>query len=462
MLNKNFNFEYRNFVNSLLGEIKSIKLSKDRDEDFEKLVQILKLNSISEFMVFDDSGLILHKIPSVQGAAPEMVNAEIRRKSIELSIETSVFRTPYKLIPNSEDFTVDFFMPIVSSDGSRVFLYTLLRIDQIKERLMGLYWQIGLSVMWGIIFHLVFGIFVYRVIFRRVLKLTSASDKMESGDLTSRVDWKFERGDELDELGISFNRMAGRIEGTIEKISQLNSEIQNELEIGKDVQQLFLPTNEIFKEFNVEVHYRPMREVSGDIYNFYLPGNDYRALFFADASGHGVSAALITAITLMSLDVVLKKTIQPNRVIEKLNVLLADRLQSSFFATGIFMVFSPDGKCHFSSAGHNPVIYARPSTGKIELLDKSGPPLGMFDEVEYTGQMLLTAPGDKILVYSDALVESKNSEGEMYSLERVMELFMNNIHLPNAELLDLIRSSIDQFTLEFTDDLSMILLEIPG
>ena len=207
--------------------------------------------------------------------------------------------------------------------------------------------------------------------------------------------------------------------------------------------------------------YRPLREVSGDIYNFFNIKDRFKALFFADATGHGVSAALVTAIILMILDNVLKKTVHPGQVIEFLNKGLSERLMSSFFATGVFFVFDEDNTCYFTNAGHNPPIFIRPSEGTAELLSKSGPPLGMFDEAEFKASRLEVKPGDKLIIYSDALVETKNAAGEMFNLERVMNLLEGNYHNSGEDILKLLESSLDSFAHEYTDDFSIIVLEIP-
>lgn len=463
LLNKNFNHEYRAFVNNVLREMGGISITPEKDESYRKLREILVLHKIASFTIFDSEGKILHREPKPPDPG-ESVTPAIRRKSIELSIETAVFQTPYKLIPNSENLTVDFFLPIAGANNKRYFLYTLLSIEQIKERLLRLYLQIGLAVAWGILFHLLFGLFVYRVIFRRVARLTEISRRVEGGDLQARADWGFKRGDELDELGMAFNGMAVRTEETIETITRLNTEIQNELEIGKDVQQLFLPDHKVLADYNIAVHYRPLREVSGDIYNFFkfsgkLEG--HHGLFFADASGHGVSAALVTTITLMLLDDALPTTVQPNRVLQFLNNMLCERLQSSFFATSVFLVLAPDRYLYFCNAGHNPPIIFRPGNGRMTEMEKGGPPLGMFEDVDYGAAKILLQENDRILVYSDALVESKNTEGEMFGLDRVREVLSAHIGETPQQIVDALRTQLDEFTSEYTDDVSILVLEIP-
>ncbi|MBI3395759.1 MAG: SpoIIE family protein phosphatase, partial [Spirochaetia bacterium] len=231
-----------------------------------------------------------------------------------------------------------------------VFLSTRVSIKEIQNRLKELYFQMGLAVAWGVLFHVVFGIFVYRVIFRRLGVLKDTSEKMAEGQLSARADWKSKRGDELDELGEAFNNMATSIEDKVATISKLNEQIQQELEIGKEVQELFLPPAFALKKHHTATFFKPLREVSGDVYSVFDLSDKYRGLFFADASGHGVSAALVTTITLMNLENVLKETINPQQVLGRLNQIMSDKFQSSFYATSVFCLIG-DGVVVYCNAG---------------------------------------------------------------------------------------------------------------
>ncbi len=483
LLSTNIKLQYKAIITKVRNDLGKDTIPRQRDDAYNALkTKLLTQYDMREYTIFDGKGEIWHQEPPLKEGESRKVDPSLFRKSNELKLELNIFRTLWKLDTNPATFEADFLVPLTGQDKQKVYLHTVFSLKEIQDQLTSLYWQVLGAVVWGVIFHIIFAIFVYRVIFRRVGDLTDASNQMAQGDLKTRVDWKIKRPDELDELGVAFNGMADQIEKTVEtvrhqneeiqknnekitaqneSITRLNVEIQNELEIGKDVQQLFLPWKGILKEFDVAVYYRPLREVSGDIYNFFDIKDRYKALFFADASGHGVSAALVTAITLMYLDDSIKHSIQPARVIGTLNNSLADRLQSSFFATAAFLVFDQDGTCYFTNAGHNPPFYFRPSTGKIGFLEKCGPPLGMFEDVEYKTLKMQTRPGDKIIVYSDALVETKNHEGEMFGLERAQALVEANMHKPNAEIVEILKTELDDFAAEYTDDVSIICVEAP-
>ena len=103
-----------------------------------------------------------------------------------------MFSTKYKLELNKEDFTIKFLIPLLAEpeDAGPLFLSTQLSIKSMQDRLTKLYYQIAVAFVWGLISHILFGIYIYRVIFTRVSLLKDATDKMAMGDLKSRAVWK--------------------------------------------------------------------------------------------------------------------------------------------------------------------------------------------------------------------------------------------------------------------------------
>ena len=333
---------------------------------------------------------------------------------------------------------------------------------------------------------------------------------MAAGELGARAAFadpskqKGNHGDELDDLGASFNTMAASIQEKVETISdqfttirRLNDTIQLEMRIGKEVQESFASVSPNFARFRPAVFYEPLREVSGDIYNFYQlarrpAGQDFpgrQALFFADATGHGVSAALITAIVVLSFEELLRgaglyespdgaSTASPGRqdaisapgsseefagrAMTDLNRALADRLNPFFHATALMVFFEADGGLVFSNAGHTPCYAVRPATREVFELAAHGTPLGMVAETLIGCERLPTRPGDKLLIYSDGYTEAHaGSSGEEYTRERALELFQQSAHLTPEEILAILKADLFKHTREFSDDVTILVLGNP-
>ncbi len=502
----NFKYQAESIVKTVLDDdLQEIEFSPDKEDlSYRTLVNSLKSYDVQSFRVFTAEGDLWYAYDAEGGAAasakppgesnsddespaepdapadadadaqaddaasaaptePGKIDEELRRKTVEFTTEESLFRSRYVIDLNEDDFSLDFLMPLKSKTEDRVFLNASLSVNTIRERLNYLYYQVALAVVWGVIFHVAFALFVYRVIFRRVGFLKEASDGMASGALETRADWKRGKSpDELDELGDAFNSMASNIENQVQTITNLNNQIQNELEIGQEVQELFLGDLDVIKEFKPSLYYRPLRKVSGDVYQFYKFRNGYKGVFFADASGHGVSAALVTTITILSLQEALKSKVRPSEVMARLSDLMAVRLDTSFFATAAFMLFDSEGSTYITNAGHNdPIFLSARGDQVITEISSHGPPLGFMEDMSYKMNKINTRSGDKIFVYTDGLVETTNAEKEQYGLERLHGHLLGHWQEENQSVADLVEREFTDFAVNYIDDVSFLMLEIP-
>jgi len=465
LLVKNFNFQATNFVLQIVDDLKDKYISDSSKNGLNKIKDSLIFNDLRNYIIFSDSGKIIHQNLETEELK---LTDEIVQKAKQLNETNSIFTTRYNLELSKNDFTISILVPLNSDSKSENFyIFSHLSLRSIQERLNKLYIQIGIAIIWGIATHLLFGIIVYKVIFSRIGKLQASTLEMSKGKYSSRVDWEFEKQDEIDELGISFNSMAIKIEDTILTISKLNEEINKELKIGKEVQELFLPLDYMYEDFKIVSYYNPMREVSGDIYHYYRfthhknSNKNYFGLFFADASGHGVSAALVTTVTLLSVESIAKNKFKPNYVLQQLSNIVGNRFQSSFFATAVFFLITEHKKIICSNAGHNAPFIFRPSTQEIHEFETCGPPLGMIDDCDYKLRTFHARSGDKLFIYSDGVTEAPGQNEDLFTEERLLNLVKINGALSNEELLEMIKNELLQFCSEFRDDVSIIILEIP-
>ena len=127
----------------------------------------------------------------------------------------------------------------------------------------------------------------------------------------------------------------------------------------------------------------------------------------------------------------------------------------------MFSLMDPGEKTiYFSNAGHNAPLWIR-NTGKIVELEKNGPPLGMIDDLVYGGKKFYPQTGDRLLIYSDGLVESENRHKEQFTLERVQGILSECGELSCQEIVDRLSGDLEEHTDHYRDDVSMILLEMP-
>lgn len=189
--------------------------------------------------------------------------------------------------------------------------------------------------------------------------------------------------------------------------------MHEELHLAAGVQHEFtaspLPTLDGLK---VNVLYRPVNAVSGDIYNVRQVDDETIAFFVADAVGHGVPAALLTMIltnSLITADTLrldargMPVRLTPSEVLARLNQRLVDgSMHTGRFATGLYgLVNTRTGHVTVAGAGHPaPVILGKCG---IRELETTGPLLGVFPDAEFDCATTTLHDGETLLLYTDGL-----------------------------------------------------------
>ncbi|MBM9498715.1 SpoIIE family protein phosphatase [Leptospira sp. 201903071] len=458
LLISNFTLESDRVAREILKKIESFG-----NVDYQDSSQINEFQSklfsigLSNFSVLEIEDSSLEKTRTLLSNGAVSPFSDLKSKLSKISSAKAALNTSYDIELDTDQFIVHliFFL------NPKTFLISEIKMREMIDRLRSLYIQLGLLLVWGFTFQILFGIFLYRKIFIRLFLLKEVSETMATGDLKARVSWKQTSQDELDVLGNTFNGMAEKISSQFDALHLKNTQIQTELEIGKNVQECFLPGKR--KKFNLlqaHIHYQPMREVSGDIYEIVEINETRSAFFMADATGHGVSAALITSIIHYNMRDILKETINPAEVLGRLSENLFETLQGTFFATGIFFLFEKDGFAYFCSAGHNPIYYFRKTKRTILTLNSTGFVLGIGIPDPYQVLKIRTEPGDKILVYTDGILDAESPAKEQFGDDRLLETFQKYAELPPEELLSRLQTELKSFANHFPDDVTFGILEI--
>ena len=199
-------------------------------------------------------------------------------------------------------------------------------------------------------------------------------------------------------------------------------ERQKELEVARDIQKRLLPTAlpqaPGLDVFGVNV---PAQEVGGDYYDWVAVNDGHLVVGLGDVSGKGVAAAMLMSHLRASLHAETRDGTSPAVIAQAMHASLFRAIESGRFATFFLATFETavTGGLRFCNAGHNPgLLY---SAGKLEDLEATGMPLGIFEEATYTEQTRSFAPGDVLVLYSDGISECQRKD-EMYGEDRLREL----------------------------------------
>lgn len=186
--------------------------------------------------------------------------------------------------------------------------------------------------------------------------------------------------------------------------------LRQSMELASAIQRDLMPkvVND-FKGFDVHGWYLSAEDTAGDFFDFVKARDGRLAVAVADATGHGVGPALISATAQSGMRAYLRMMSDPGEVVTMLNQDLCERVDDGRFLTMFLGLLAPDGTLEALNAGHTPPLLWRKRTGAIETIAGNGPALGMLDDVTYEShEPIALEPGDVLVVYTDGLSEARS------------------------------------------------------
>jgi phosphoserine phosphatase RsbU/P len=150
----------------------------------------------------------------------------------------------------------------------------------------------------------------------------------------------------------------------------------------------------------------PCRTVGGDYFDYLPYGEDKLAVVVGDVSGKGMPASLLMASLQAHVQVLTESGEEISTLMGRLNKAIKARTPDDRFITFFLAVFDAGASAFtYCNAGHNPPLLVR-ADGRVEKLDVGGPPLGILSGIPYPSARLSFRPGDRLIMYSDGVVEA--------------------------------------------------------
>ena len=222
-----------------------------------------------------------------------------------------------------------------------------------------------------------------------------------------------------------------------EQLSRQLISINSELEMARKIQLAILP-HETPKIMGLEIAARfvPMSSVAGDFYDFIIVDEKHVGILIADATGHGLPAALIASMLQMALAAQAAHASKPGEVLAGLNQALCGKFTSHFVTAAYIFVDIERKVMRYAGAGHPPLLRWRSSTRQADELEENGLVLGLFADATYSEMEVPTEPGDKVVLYTDGILEAANGFDEMYGRDRFKRYLEMNCSLGTREFSD--------------------------
>lgn len=294
----------------------------------------------------------------------------------------------------------------------------------------------------------------------------------------------FSGDDEVSHLGNAFGKLMQEINHYSSKLEYLveqrttelqkvyyeleskTRKIDREMKMAALLQNSILPAEfPVLQEISISAYYNSMEHIGGDYYDIFPLGENKFGIVIADVSGHGVPAALVTMMAKVAFTTFAKDGYSSDIILEKVNQELVKvlGLEVMHYLTAFFLIFdTTNNTIQYSNAGHIAQLIYSASIGDCISLKTYGRFLGLHPDSVFGRKEMLLHPQDKILLFTDGIIEAKDPDGNLYKHERLIEFTKRNFHLKAADFVQQMAEDIRIFTQGSpqSDDQAIIVIDI--
>jgi phosphoserine phosphatase RsbU/P len=239
-----------------------------------------------------------------------------------------------------------------------------------------------------------------------------------------------------------------------------------EMRAATRIQSSILPrTKPETGSFHLAVRYAPMTAVAGDFYDFLVIRPGCLGIVVADVTGHGVPAALVASMVKVAVSAHTDVGAEPGKVIAGLNSTLCSHAQGQY-ATAVYVALDQARRVGcYSAAGHPPLLLWRRASRTLHELNENGLLLGVRPSEEYAQTEFTLEPGDRLLVYTDGLVEAVNARGEAFGEAHLAAFIATHQDIPAEQFAERLLDKVlgwpeNGSTRAQADDITVVVIDI--
>lgn len=237
--------------------------------------------------------------------------------------------------------------------------------------------------------------------------------------------------------------------------------VDQELDLARHIQQGLLPGfPPDIEGYEIHGNNLPSRQVSGDLFGWWLR-SDGRWLFcLADVSGKGLGPGLLMASLQATLEAWTERDLSTAELAFQLSKVLARHTDGRRFVTAFLALLDPrTATLTYTNAGHNPALFLQPD-GTVRPLEAQGLPLAMLPGNAYEEATIQLEPGDLLVVYTDGITEAADPQEEEFGAEALTSLLRAHRSEPLMALDATLLGELDRFTqgAPYLDDRTLLML----
>ncbi len=253
-----------------------------------------------------------------------------------------------------------------------------------------------------------------------------------------------------------------------ERLARQLVAINNELEMARQIQLAILPkeTPKI-QGLDIVARYIPMSSVAGDFYDFIVLDEKHLGVLIADVSGHGLPSALIASMLQSAFAAQAAHASDPVRVLSALNRALFGKFRSHFVTAAYVFLDLEKSALNYAGAGHPPLLLWRKSSGTVTEVLENGVFLGPFYDSTYSAVPLSLECGDRIILYTDGIVEAASPSREEFGMDRFKGMVEQNHALSADRFADTLLDGVARWSEKVSgasqsDDITLLAIDFKG
>ena len=263
------------------------------------------------------------------------------------------------------------------------------------------------------------------------------------------------------------------------EIRQKNEQMETDLRMAMELQQALMPST--YPSVPADTagggtklrfchRYLPATLMGGDFFHIARLNDDTASVCICDVMGHGVRAALITAMMRAMIESHSADAPDPGRLLTQLNSEFTGILKQTgtlVFVTVLYCVINVTrGNVRFSRAGHPPPLRARRSSAEVQSMivggDSAGPAIGIIPNAPFKTTETGLEAGDFLLFFTDGIIEVEAPDSSQFGIEGLRESVRSNLDQPIESLLDAVVGDVYRFgnSRVLTDDACLVAAEL--
>jgi serine phosphatase RsbU (regulator of sigma subunit) len=249
-----------------------------------------------------------------------------------------------------------------------------------------------------------------------------------------------------------------------ETVEQANRRMEQELDLAGRIQAGFMASElPPIAGWQGAASLIPARQTSGDFYDIYPLGEGRYGILIADVVDKGVGAALCMAFCWALVHSYARQhPDRPDLVMQKVNQRLFSDTHSGQFVTLFYGVLDArKNMMNYCNAGHNPpYLFSTGGATPVQSLGRTGLPLGILPEMEWTSSHAHFLPGDRLVLYTDGVTEAENGCQDFFGSERLIEVVRGSVGKSAEEIHETVIRGLGEFagTLSVSDDITLMVL----